>query len=449
MDPNIATVVYSTVYVFTSILVCGMIEKHTSEFFARKLLHILVGNAVIFPIIFNADLWAAALPPLAFIFINHVLQEFGIFEADTGLIFYPFSILILVFLSYLTSNPLYLIIPSLLMAYGDALASIFGRVIFHRSEKSVEGSVIMFLVSLAISSFFLTSFSLNPLWSFVIAAVASIAEMEREDNLTVPLYTAVALTGIYAPINMLIKGFGITLIASSLAYYMKALTFTGLAGAVVLGSVIFSISPPVFLALFLFFFSSSILTRYKEKEKEGLEDYQKIGKRDAVQVLANGFGAAFGAALMASGTQAIGFAIASIAAATADTWATELGTLSKRKPVLITTLREVEKGRSGGITPLGLFASLLAGAFIFLALVPFLGIGSFKPAIVGSIFGSLLDSLLGATVQGTYMCRVCRKITERRRHCGKAALLIRGFEWFNNDIVNLVSTLLAGALVMI
>ena len=152
---------------------------------------------------------------------------------------------------------------------------------------------------------------------------------------------------------------------------------------------------------------------------------------------------------MVSGIDALPFAIASIAAATADTWATEIGVLSRRKPLLITSFEEVEPGRSGGITPLGLFATLLGGFFIFLTLYPFLGLSAFSPSIIGAVVGSLIDSLLGATIQGSYLCRVCGRLTEKSKHCGKHCLLVSGFEWFNNDVVNLVSTLLAGALVMI
>ncbi len=444
MDPNIATIVYSAVYILTSVFACGIIEKYAGEFFSRKLLHIIVGNAVLLPVLFRADMWAAALPPLAFIFVNHVLQETGVFEADTGLIFYPFSVLLLVILAYISSSPLYLIIPALIMAYGDGLAALFGRMVFHRSDKSLQGSLIMFLVSLGISAIFLTSFNIDPLWSLIIALVATIAETERDDNLTVPLYTAIALIAIGKPANMLIAGFGISLILSSFAYYMRALTPGGLAGGVILGTVTFATSPLIFLTMVLFLLSSSVLTKYRENDKKGLEDYQKTGKRDGVQVLANGFAAAF-----ACSFGSIPFAIASIAAATADTWATELGSLSKTKPVLITSLKQVEPGRSGGITPLGLAASIAAGLFIFAVTYPFSGFTYFPAAVVGATAGSLVDSLLGATVQGTYQCRVCGKTTEKRKHCGKATVLIKGFEWFDNDIVNLVSTLIAGALVMI
>jgi uncharacterized membrane protein len=66
-------------------------------------------------------------------------------------------------------------------------------------------------------------------------------------------------------------------------------------------------------------------------------------------------------------------------------------------------------------------------------------------AVAGGLVGSLFDSLLGATVQGIYFCEHCAKETERPIHvCGQAARPLRGWTWLNNDIVNLLASLLGG-----
>ncbi|MCB0265859.1 MAG: DUF92 domain-containing protein, partial [Calditrichaeota bacterium] len=55
------------------------------------------------------------------------------------------------------------------------------------------------------------------------------------------------------------------------------------------------------------------------------------------------------------------------------------------------------------------------------------------------IAGSLLDSMLGATVQSQFRCHICGKITERTSHCDDSpTALISGFRRINNDLVNIL-----------
>ena len=177
---------------------------------------------------------------------------------------------------------------------------------------------------------------------------------------------------------------------------------------------------------------------------------EKGGERDAAQVLANGgvFAAAAIASIIIPSDAWPVIGSAAIAASAADTWASEIGTLSAHYPRSIVTGQPVAPGTSGGVTAAGLAASAAGAGFI--ALVTFLsgwGLPAVCAAIAGGIGGSLLDSILGATVQAKRWCASCDTATERAVHtCGTATTPTGGIHWLDNDAVNALSSL-SGALI--
>ena len=154
------------------------------------------------------------------------------------------------------------------------------------------------------------------------------------------------------------------------------------------------------LLLLAFFVSGSLLTRSPEDAG---------GRRNERQVIANGSVAAL-AALAGSWPAFAG----SLAAATADTWATEIGRYSRTSPRLITNGRPVPAGTEGGITLLGTAAGIAGAGFVALLTLLWQRPAAIPVACAG-IVGMLLDSVLGATVQGA-------------------------FRWLDNDAVNLATT---------
>jgi uncharacterized protein (TIGR00297 family) len=143
--------------------------------------------------------------------------------------------------------------------------------------------------------------------------------------------------------------------------------------------------------------------------------------------------------------------------AAADTWASELGILSKNKPRLVTSffLRSVPHGTNGGMSIFGTFASLLGGTFIGLLFFVFsFSLSNQKPSIpqypmifVGALcglLGSLFDSLLGATLQASYYSKdrqcIVKENIERKKD--QSVVLISGSDLLTNEQVNLVSILM-------
>ncbi len=262
-----------------------------------------------------------------------------------------------------------------------------------------------------------------------------------------------------------------------LGYRSGSLSRSGVLGAVVTGSLIFGLGGLVWGGLLVaFFVSSSALSHWQARRKAAVADkFSKGGRRDLGQALANG---GVGAALAMANWLAphplwLAAFVGALAAVNADTWATEIGVLSRQPPRLITSGARVPVGTSGGITLLGTTAALLGGAFIGLSAIalillsralPFMP-GSPAPQLpgpptpllpslpallaIGSLAGvlsALFDSLLGATVQRVYVCAVCGKETERPVHHERPTRPLRGWPWLDNDGVNFLASVVGAAL---
>ncbi|MWV43816.1 DUF92 domain-containing protein [Paenibacillus sp. HJL G12] len=246
------------------------------------------------------------------------------------------------------------------------------------------------------------------------------------------------------------------LIVAGGAYLKRSLTLSGAAAAFVMGTIYFGAGSLLWFGILLvFFISSSLLSKFKQANKAELEQtYAKTGTRDAGQVLANG-----GAGMLLCILNAIwphtGWVYAFIgvmAAATADTWATEWGGLSRRPPRSVLTGKVVPPGTSGGVSLLGSTAAALGGLMIALfgwlfaygagmdhMLLHFLIAGIF-----GGLAGAFTDSIIGATLQVMNGCQVCGKEVEVLTHCGQPTRQIRGLRWMNNDAVNFLSSCIGG-----
>jgi len=232
---------------------------------------------------------------------------------------------------------------------------------------------------------------------------------------------------------------------SAAAYRRRMLSLSGAVAAVVIGTIALGAggwTPAVLLVLF--FVTSSLFTRLARSLRPELQtSYAKGGRRDARQVLANGFLPALFALLDLVYPQVnwLLAIVAALAAAAADTWATEWGVFARRQPRRITDWKLVPAGTSGGITPLGTLGSV-SGAFVIAAAASLLE-GSTEFMLLGlfsGILGSAFDSVLGATVQAQYICRECQKVTEQHpihKVCGTKTSHYSGIAWIDNDVVNL------------
>lgn len=267
--------------------------------------------------------------------------------------------------------------------------------------------------------------------------------------------------------NQFLLGTLLAILITITAWKLRMLSTSGMIAAGIMGTLVFGLGGLPWACLLVgFFISSSLLSRFARKHKMHLDGkFSKGSQRDAWQVIANGGVATLlltitwiqrevigcsETCFAANGWAFLAFA-GSLAAANADTWATELGVLSRTEPRLITTGRAVAAGTSGAVSRTGLLSATAgAGLIALLAALPWVEVphplaspSVFLLVISAGLTGSLIDSLLGATVQSIYFCPACQKDTERHplHSCGTVTIKQRGLEGIDNDMVNLSCTL--------
>ena len=211
-----------------------------------------------------------------------------------------------------------------------------------------------------------------------------------------------------------------------------------------------------FVVIASFFILGVGFTWFKYEYKKSIGSAQeKGGARNWPNIIANGGAAAvFALTELAFGGAVFAIAyLGALSAASSDTVATELGLLSKSTPRLITKLGDrVAPGTSGGVTILGFVGTILASLVIG-GVAAVLGVvnGASPVEIVliaaaGGVMGSVADSVIGATAQRKSVCVVCGKPSEHLYHCGKPTEHKTGLAKVDNNIVNLMATVVgAGA----
>jgi uncharacterized protein (TIGR00297 family) len=269
-------------------------------------------------------------------------------------------------------------------------------------------------------------------------------------------------------------GVGTNTLMAVIAYKRESVSVSGAITGFVIGFLIYIGGGLLFwLHLGAFFISSTVLGHFKRKEKElSTAQHEKHSTRDGVQVISNaGPGAVTAILYLFFPHPAVLTAFAaSFAAANADTWAGEIGMLSSGPPVSIISRQRLPAGASGGVTRLGFYASAAGAAFITcfscasilfdivfsttfgadIITASFIFSDNLSTSVAvtllfgfiitfcGSI-GSVIDSILGATIQAEYQCTVSGVRTERPYTDNLPNVLIKGFSRITNDTVNLIS----------
>jgi uncharacterized protein (TIGR00297 family) len=409
---------------------------------ARKILHMAMGG---FALLLRYLSWwqAAILAGAALAFNLAVLPRVGrrlYRPADharrfpAGIIFYPVSVLLLVLL--FPGRPDIVAAAWGILAMGDGSATLVGkrfgttRIPWNR-EKSVAGTVAFFLCG-GIAGAFLAWwcrpnvippaylwFSLGaPFAAALVAAYVETIPVRLDDNLSVPAAAAAVLWALSIVNEDLVRAAArtaadsiapaaaVNLAVAWMGYRARTVTIAGAVCGAAIGTVIaIAAGWRGWTLLLVTFLVAAATSRMGLQRKTllGIAE-QRGGRRGAGNAIAN-TGLAAAAALMSilsyAHDPALLAFVAALAAGGSDTIASEIGKAWGRRTYLLPAFRLVPPGTSGAMSMEGTAAGLvgaivLSGIAIALGLVPGTAL---VPVVAGATIGSLVESLLGATLE--------------------------------------------------
>lgn len=187
------------------------------------------------------------------------------------------------------------------------------------------------------------------------------------------------------------------------AYFKRSMDFSAVLASGLVGALVIITLGGDWLWIYLilaFFALGNLISRYKRSVKEQYHVGQ--GKRTFRNVFGNG-GAATVFALVYWLTQRELFLVGiagAMAAATADTFATEIGQVYEKRPRLITSFKRVDVGISGAVSSYGLLAALVGSSIISaITLILNQEVCVFLICTISGFIGCNIDSFLGATIE--------------------------------------------------
>ncbi len=325
--------------------------------------------------------------------------------------------------------------------------NIFGAILFLIFSFTLNYfyySIRLFNVVLPILSIFIASFLLLIIFLFA-SSDYGIFYLSFSTGLILFIFTRLN----HPQVLLFFEGFALAALVGFISFKIGFLSLSGSLMTFLLATFIFGLGGWAWaVPILTFFILSSLLSKFGKKQKQRFKNtFEKSGVRDYAQVLANGGipGILMILNFIFPHDFFYSLYLLSLAVATADTWSTELGVLSKSRPVLITTLKKVDPGISGAISLIGTLGGLVGAFLVILSgyLFARFSLTHFLLLLIFSLLGDFLDSLIGATLQGQYQCNVCSKYTEKKMHCSKPTKLIQGYRIIDNDTVNLSANLLA------
>ncbi len=221
---------------------------------------------------------------------------------------------------------------------------------------------------------------------------------------TATVYTVFHIYAINVSLTQLAMAFLLSFVLSMIATKAGVADDSGLLSATLIGTLTIVFSDIRFFVILLLFYAiGSGVTKFKYavKLERGIAE-QAGGARGYENVFSNSLPALFfimNYGMFKSESFAVAF-VASVACALGDTMASEVGKTAE-KVYLITNLRRVKPGESGGISLIGEVSALIGCFIVALSALSMGVLDCYQSviALLSGFFGVHVDSLLGATLE--------------------------------------------------
>lgn len=448
-------------YIFTLIFVIGpLVKKITNLETSRKIIHILLFAVWIFLDIYMKNTYHQVIVPIIFLVLNTLSYKFNIYksverESDNhlGTIYFAIAITIIMLLGLLFPKCYYCSgIAVFCLTFGDGFAALIG---YNTNTKKIYqnktlGGFVSCFISSFISVFIFTqiydiSFSL--LICLIIGLAVAIFELTCKglDNFTV-VFISFILSYLFLYFSSSILSLSILLgeLIFIIVFLSKSINYSGslLSMLIVFSYMYFGGKLGIIILLleYFFIFFIGLIKRLKynsRKEKQG---------RRFLQILINGglgtlFVILYG---IFKNNKLLIISIISVSGCFIDSVSSDVGVLSKKEPYDIFRRKKVQKGLSGGVSLLGTFSSLICSIIISLFTYMAMNLNILDFILIAGIifFQTIVDSFLGSIVQVKYICKKCKRVSEKNLCCNTKTDEISGISWINNNMVNLISSII-------
>ena len=469
-------------YLILSVVIAAVVSEWLARrgwlpvFVLRKAIHVFVSALCVFAFVKGLDYrLLTVLGLIGSMVLYFVIRSGKMLAVDQqdrkswGIVFFAlaFSFNALFVYPY---SPEIAVFSTMLVGISDPFAAVIGRwfpfypIRLTGDRKTISGALAFALSVPAVALFsdvigpvpifypLDTSSALFLIYAAIVFSAVELMSSRGSDNLTLTVFSGAILWGYlfdYSGEMHWLLTFGLSALVALVSHRLRLLSLSGAVMTFIMAFFIFGLGGWQWtLPLFAFFLLSSVLSKIKARINPDSEYlHEKTGIRDFKQVLANGglpTLVLLTAVLFQKTDELYAVYLVAIAAATSDTWSTELGGICKGKTYDIIGLKPVPQGLSGGISVYGTIGGFL-GAFA-ISLFGFWSAEVLTSSIaiiaVFGFLGTLIDSLLGSLFQIKYI-NPDGQITEKSKFFELRNRYYSGIHWMNNDVVNILSTSLA------